>query len=187
MALWKPEYVDKILFREKDIEQRIKRATAWIHKKYRNRPDKPIMIGILKGAIPFYGKLIMNLRIDCQFDFVTLSSFRGGLEAIGSPRLVTRLLNDVKGRDVIIIEDVVDTARTISKLYKYLKSHKPKSLATVALVDKHEMRMVPYKVDYACFKIKGNPFLIGYGLDVKEIARNLPYVATFKKEYLNKL
>ncbi|MCQ3907380.1 MAG: hypoxanthine phosphoribosyltransferase [Mycoplasmoidaceae bacterium] len=145
------------------------------------------MIGILKGAIPFYGKLIMNLRIECQFEFITLSSFRGELEAIGTPRIATKLLNSIQGRDVVIIEDIIDTARTISKLYKYLRRQKPKSLTTVALIDKSEQRIVPYKVDYACFKIKGNPFVIGYGLDVREIARNLPYIASFKKEYLDKL
>lgn len=183
----KPAYVEKILIREQAIEREIKKAGVWLTKKFANVKKPPIILGILKGAIPFYGKLVMNLNFECQFEFLVLSSYGQKLEAVGSPKFVTRLEKSIRGRDVVIVEDVIDTAHTISKLYKYLKSKKPRSLSTVVLVDKYEMRQEKYKVDYACFKLPGNPFIIGYGLDAKELGRNLTYIASFKKNYTDKL
>ncbi|MCQ2956304.1 MAG: hypoxanthine phosphoribosyltransferase [Mycoplasmoidaceae bacterium] len=145
------------------------------------------MLGILKGAIPFYSGLVMQLKIDVTFEFMTLSSFRGNLHAVSEPEIVTDLTCDIKGKDIIIIEDVVDSAKTLSVLVKYLKSKKPRSIKTLVLVDKKDMRKVPFKPDYACFTLKGNPFLVGYGLDAKEIGRNLPYIAEFDKKYINKI
>jgi len=182
-----PKYVDKILVPRDKIEKRIKEAAEWVNKTYAKAKKPPVLLIILKGAVPFLGRLAMDIKIDVVFDFMVLSSFRGGTKASGLPQIVTDIMSDIKGRDVLIVEDVVDTARTISVLKNYLKLHEPKSIRTCVLVDKPECRVKPFKPDFACFKIEGNPFLIGYGLDVKEIARNIPYIATFKKEYLDKI
>jgi len=182
-----PPYVDKILVERPRIEAEIKKAAEWINTQYAKAKQPPVLLIILKGAIPFLGRLAMDIKIDVVFDFMVLSSFRGGIKASGKPQIVTDLMTDIKGRDVIIIEDVVDTARTLTVLINYLKLSEPKSIKTMVLVDKPACRMKAFVPDYSCFVIDGDPFLIGYGLDVKEIARNLPYIATFKKEYLDKI
>lgn len=184
---FKPKYVKKILVSSKDVEKGINKAAEWINKNYANCKKPPILLGILKGAIPFYGALVMKLNMDIMFDFMVLSSFRGQMQATSEPLIVTDIVHDIRGRDVIVVEDVADSAKTLTVLLKYLKSKKPHSLKTMVLVDKVDMRKVPFKPDYACFTLKGNPFLIGWGLDIKEIARNLPYIAEFDKKYLNKI
>ena len=185
--MYKPKYVKKILVNSKQAKAGITKAANWINKRYSHCEQRPILLGILKGAIPFYAELTMQLKFDFNFEFMTLSSFRGNMQAVGKPKILTDLIGDIKGRDVIVVEDVLDSARTLAVLKKYLKSKKPKSLKFVVLADKVDLRVVPFKADYVCFSFKGNPFLIGYGLDIKEIARNLPYIAEFDKKYLNKL
>lgn len=187
MAQFKPKYVKRILIDGNKVEAGITKAANWINKNYAHCKKPPILLAILKGAIPFYGKLVMQIKRDIVFDFIVLSSFRGQMKAVGQPRIVTDVMSDIQGRDVIVVEDVIDSARTLNVLCKYLKSRKPKSLRTMALVDKVDMRAVKFEADYVCFKLKGNPFLVGYGLDIKEIARNLPYIAEFDKKYLNKI
>ena len=185
--IYKPAYVKKILFDTKEIEQGIEKAANWINKKYAKAKTPPVLIAVLKGSIPFYTKLLMNIKLECICDFIVLSSFQGTMQAQTTPRIVTDIINDIYKRDVVVIEDVADTARSLSTLINYLKSKKPKSVKTMVLVDKPAKRLVPFKPDYACFVIQKDPFLIGYGLDIKEQARNLPYIAEFDKKYLNKI
>lgn len=187
MKDYKPNYVKSILVSRKEVEAGITKAANWINKHYSKCQKKPILLGILKGAIPFYGRLAMQLRFEYNFEFMTLSSFRGQIKAQGKPKILTDLLCDIKGRDVIVIEDVLDSAKTLKVLIQYLKSKKPHSLKTMVLVDKPEARKTSFRADYACFTLKGNPFLVGYGLDINEQARNLPYIGEFDKKYLNKL
>lgn len=182
-----PKYVKRILVDSKKVKAGITKAANWINKKYAHCKKPPILLGTLKGAIPFYGELVLQINRDIHFDFIALSSFRGQMKATGKPKIVSDLMSNIRGRDVIVVEDVIDTARTLNVLCKYLKSKKPKSLRTIALVDKVDMRKVNFKADYVCFKLKGNPFLVGYGLDIKEIARNLPYIGEFDKKYINKI
>ena len=184
---YKPKYVKRILVDRKEVEEGIAKAARWINKKYSNSKQPIVVIGILRGAIPFYGRLVMRIKRPVYFEFVRLSSFRGGIKAAGKPEMLSKIEHNIKGRDVIVVEDVADTARTLSVLVKYLKSKKPKSVRTVVLANKPDMRVVNFKPDYVCFNFKGNPFLIGYGLDIAELARNLPYIAEFDKKYLNKL
>lgn len=185
--MYKPKYVKRILVSPKEIQAGITKAANWMNKQYAHSKKRPIILGILRGAIPFYSQLVMQLNFDFHFDFMTLSSFRGNMKAVNDPEIVTALLNDIKGRDVIVVEDVVDSAKTLSLLKKYLLTKKPRSIKFMVLADKVNMRVVPFKVDYACFTFKDSPFLIGFGLDIKEVARNLPYLAEFDKKYLNKL
>lgn len=182
-----PKYVKKILVDRKEVEAGIAKCARWVNKTYAHSKKPPVLLGTLKGAIPFYGRLAMRIKLPLHFDFMVLSSFRGQMKACGKPEVLRDLVTDIKGRDVIVVEDVADTAKTLSLMIKYLKSKKPKSVRTVVLVDKKDCRVVPFKPDYACFTIKGNPFLVGYGLDIKEVARNLPYIAEFDTKYLNKL
>lgn len=182
-----PKYIKKILIDRKEVEAGIAKAARWINKKYSKSKKRPILLCTLKGAIPFYGRLAVRIKIDIEFDTIQISSFRGAMHAVTEPKMLTDLGNEIKGRDVIVVEDVIDSAKTLSTLVKYLKTKKPHSVVTMALVDKVEMRKVPFKADYVCFTVKGNPFLVGYGLDIKEIARNLPYIAEFDTKYLDKI
>lgn len=185
--IFKPEYVKKILFPQSKVKLSIIKAANWINKNYANLKKPPILLCILKGASPFFGELAMQIKMDIIFDFMTLSSFRGQLNAVTEPKIITNIVNNIAGRDVIVIEDVLDSAKTLSVLVKHLKSKKPKSIKTIVLVDKKDARVVPFEADYACLSVKGNPFLVGYGLDAKEKGRNLPYIAEFDKKYINKI
>lgn len=185
--IYHPDYVGEIIASRSQIEKAIKKAAKWINRKYAHCKKPPILLAVLKGAIPFYGRLVMDLKIECVFDFIVLSSFRGSTKAQNEPTMLRDLLSDMKNRDVIIVEDIVDTAKTLNKLISYIKTKNPKSVSTVCLVNKYQMRAVKFEPNYACFKLKGNPFLIGYGLDINEVARNLPYIATFNKKYIDKL
>lgn len=183
-----PKYVKRILVDRKEVEAGIAKAARWINRNYAKCKKEPILLGILKGAIPFYGRIAMRIKMPVKFEFIRLSSFRGQMQAVGEPVILSDLLlKDIKGRDIIIIEDVADSARTLSVLVKYLKNKKPKSVRTVVLADKPDLRKTKFTPDYACFTFKGNPFLVGYGLDIKEVARNLPYIAEFDTKYLNKI
>lgn len=185
--LYKPPYVKKILISQKEIEKGILKAAQWVNQRYAHCAKPPILLAILKGSVPFYGKLVMSLNIECCFDFMVLSSYRGGIKPVTKAQIMSDICGEIHNRDVIVIEDVLDSGQTLSLLLKHLKSKKPKSLKLMVLVDKPSLRKVKIKADYACFTLKGSPFIIGYGLDVKERARNLPYIAEFDVKYINKI
>ena len=142
------------------------------------------MIAILKGAIPFYGALIPKITIDVQLDFMVVSSFKGEVYAVTEPEIITDLISDVKDRDLLLVEDVVDTARTMKQVVTALKNRGAKSIKIMTLVDKPSARKVDLKVDYSCFKIAPE-FIVGFGLDYKEYMRNLPYIGVLKNEVYN--
>ena len=187
MAIFKPNYVKKILIKPCKTKKGIKKATQWLNEKFKDNNKEVVFVCVLKGASPFFINLIMQIKFDVTTEFVTMSSFRGKTKAEGDPELLTDFINEIKGKDVVVVEDVCDSAKTLSKLINHIKGKKPHSVTTVVLVDKPDTRKVKFNPDYSCFKIYNNPFLIGYGLDIKEIARNLPYIAEFDKDYLNKI
>ena len=184
---FKPKYVKNILISEDKIEKGIKLAAKWVDKKFAKAKKFPVFICLLRGAIPFYTKLIMNLHIDVITDYMIVSSFAGKITSQSEPKIVTNIMSDVKGRDVVICDDVCDSAKTLKLLKKYIKNKGAKSVTVMVLADKPAGRKVKFEPDYACFTIKGKPFLIGYGLDVVEIARNIPYLAEFNTKYLKRI
>lgn len=183
---FKPKYVKKILINQTQVEKSIDNAAKWLNKKFKNKKGTPLIIGVLRGATPFFGHLLMKLNFDLTTDFLRISSFRG-MKRVQDPKVCSWLDTPVKGRHVVIVEDIIDSAKTMSALVKALKKYKPKSVTTICLVDKPEARLVKFKVDYACNTLSGNLFLVGWGLDVKEKARNLPYIAEFDKRYIDKV
>ncbi len=185
--LFRPPYVKSILISKSRIERAINKAARWIEKEYAHCKKPPILLAVLRGSIPFYTKLVMNLHIDCCLDFILMSSFCGGLKAAQKPKIITDLSLDIRNRDVIIVDDVLDSARSTLILIKHLKRKGAKSVKIVVLVNKPAKRKLNIHPDFACFTLKGSPFLIGYGLDIKEVARNIPYIADFKTKYINKL
>ena len=160
-----------ILFRREEIEATVKRLAAEIKKDYQGK--HPLLIGILKGSFMFMADLIRLLNFPLEVEFIRLSSYGRGRSTPGKIKVVQGLRSPVKGRDVLVIEDIVDTGLTISFLLDYLQKRKPDSLKLCALTDKPSRRQAPVTIDYPGFTVP-NKFIVGYGLDWDEKFRNLP-------------
>lgn len=176
--------IGEIIISRRQIRKGIKRAVNWINNEYIDK-DPPLLIGILKGCIPFFGQIMTQLKFDYEVDFMSASSFKGGTERTKSLDVSLDLKIDVKDRHVLIIEDIIDTARTLNLVIKMLQERKPKSIKIVTLLDKPECRIEDIKADFSSFVIP-NKFIVGYGLDYKEIMRNFDYIGCLSKEYLDK-
>ncbi len=179
--------VEKIIFDYKILKKRIKLAADWINKKYKS--TTPILVPILKGAIPFYAELIKHMTIDSKTDFLVYSSYAGGVtnKSKTMPNVITDIKTNIEGKDVIIIEDIIDTGYTLQNIYNFLKLKNPKSLTIMVLINKPLKRKAKIEPNYSCFKIN-NEFIVGFGFDYKEMLRNLPYIGVLKNElYLQSL
>ena len=160
-----------ILFRRDEIEAAAKRLTAEIKKDYQGK--RPLLIGILKGSFMFMADLIRLLNFPLEVEFIRLSSYGRGRSTPGEIKVVQGLRFPIKGRDVLVIEDIVDTGLTISFLLDYLWKRKPASLKLCALTDKPSRRQAPVTIDYLGFTVP-NKFIVGYGIDWDEKFRYLP-------------
>jgi hypoxanthine phosphoribosyltransferase len=136
----------------------------------------PVLVGILKGSVIFLSDLIRSLTCPLEVDFISISSYGEGTTSSGTVRLLKDLDLDVSGRDVIVVEDIVDSGLSLAYIRKNLEARCPRSLAMVALLDKRERRTQEVQVDYVGFDVP-NAFVVGYGLDYREFFRGLPYVA----------
>jgi hypoxanthine phosphoribosyltransferase len=168
-----------ILFTREEVEATVKRLAAEIGKDYHGK--NPLLIGILKGSFVFMADLIRLLDFPLEVEFITLSSYGRGRESSGKVRVVKGLRVGVKGRDVLVIEDIVDTGRTISFLLDYLRRKKPASLRLCALTDKPSRRQIPVDIDYLGFTVP-NKFIVGYGIDWDEKFRYLPEICFVEGE-----
>ena len=139
-----------------------------------------ILVGILKGAFAFYADLARAIRLPLRMDFMVVSSYTGRSKAAAKIKVLTELTEDIAGRDVLLVEDIVDSGRTIQHLRKKLGAEKPKSIKVCALLNKPSRRQVDVAVDYVGFHIP-NKFVVGYGLDYQQLYRNLPYLAVLEK------
>jgi len=164
-----------ILFRQEEIEVTVKRLAAEIKKDYQGK--RPLLIGILKGSFMFMADLIRLLNFPLEVEFIRLSSYGRGRSTPGGIKVVQGLRSPVKGRDVLIVEDIVDTGLTISFLLDYLRKRKPASLKLCALTDKPSRRQVPVTIDYPGF-IVPDKFIVGYGIDWDEKFRYLPDICS---------
>ena len=161
----------KILFTKEEIEAAVKRLAAEIKEDYQSK--YPLLIGVLKGSFMFMADLIRQLDFPLEVEFIRASSYGRGRESSGKIKVVQSLRSPVKGRDVLVIEDIVDTGLTTGFLLDYLRKKKPASLRLCALTDKPSRRQAPVTIDYLGFTVP-NKFLVGYGLDLDEKFRNLP-------------
>ncbi len=169
--------IKKVLVSEEQIRARVKELGEQISRDYANK--NPVLIGILKGSVFFLSDLMRALSIDCCIDFMSLASYSGE-KSNGIVRLLLDLRETIEGRDVIIVEDIVDTGLTLSYLENILKTRNPRSLEICSLLDKPECRKISVKAKYVGFTIP-NEFVVGYGLDLNEKYRNLPYIGVLKK------
>lgn len=160
----------KVLHSQEEIQQAVARLAAAISRDYQGK--NPLLIGVLKGSFIFMADLVRALTIPVEVEFVWLSSYGKNTESSGHVKVSRALLCPVKGRDIIVVEDIVDTGLTISYLMDYLKKRKPASLRLCALADKPSRRRVPVSIDYLGFSVPDR-FLVGYGLDWGERFRCL--------------
>lgn len=164
----------KVLIDEEKLHKRVDEIAAQIESEYKGK--EIILICILKGSVFFTVDLAKRINGDVKIEFIRVSSYNEGTESSGEIKMKLDLKDSIKGKDVIVVEDIIDTGRTLSYLIKYLKMKKPNSLKLCALLDKPERRIKKdVKVDYTGFQIP-DEFIVGYGLDVDEKYRNLPYI-----------
>jgi hypoxanthine phosphoribosyltransferase len=135
-----------------------------------------ILVGVLKGAYAFYADLARAIRIPMRVDFIVVTSYDSKARSTGKVKMVSDLTEDIKGRDVLLVEDIVDSGLTVQYLVKTLAKRKPRSIKVCTLLSKPERRKVDAQVDYVGFKIP-NKYVVGYGLDYQQKYRNLPYLA----------
>ncbi len=163
----------RIVLTEEQIKQRCIELGKQINQDYKGK--SPIIICMLKGAIIFFSDILRQLSLPLSMEFVRLSSYRNGTES-GKMEVVNPLTTDITGKDVIIVEDVVDSGKTLSYFLEMLKEKNPASIKICAFLDKPERREAEIKVDYVGFRIECG-FVIGYGLDYAERYRELPFLA----------
>jgi hypoxanthine phosphoribosyltransferase len=166
--------IGKILISESAIKQRVEELGAAISRDYEGK--RPILINILKGGIIFLSDLMRQLTVEHEIDFMSVSSYDGTTESSGAVRILADLSINIESKDVIIVEDIVDTGLTLDYIRHILLARRPKTLRICTLLDKKAPRRIKVPIDYVGFEIP-NEFVIGYGLDFEQIYRNLPYVA----------
>ena len=164
----------KVLIEEEKIQQRLKEIAEQITKDYEGK--ELTLICILKGSTFFTVDLAKRINNKLKIEFIQVSSYHEGTISSGNIEMKLDLKESIQGKDVMVVEDIIDTGRTLSYLMEHLKTKNPRSLKLCTLLDKPERRLYEVKVDYVGFQIP-DKFVVGYGLDVNEQYRNLPYVA----------
>ncbi len=166
--------IGEVLVSEEDLRRRVGELAAEISRDYEGRP--PLLVAILKGAVPFLADLMRELTIDCELDFMAVSSYGSSTDSSGVVRILKDLDAPIEGREVLIVEDIIDSGLTLHYLLRNLHARGPQSVEVCALLTKPERRRVDLPIRYVGFEI-ANRFAIGYGLDYDQRFRNLPYVA----------
>ena len=175
--------VDSILISEEQIKKRIQELAVKLDKEYEGK--RPLMVSILKGSVMFYADLLRAMSIPVEMDFMAISSYGAGAKSSGEVKLIKDLDRKIEGRDVVIVEDIIDSGYTLSYLKRMLYSRKPASVKICALLDKYARRVVPIEADFKGFDIE-DEFVFGYGLDYAERYRNLPYIGILKRSVYEK-
>ena len=173
--------VGEILIEQEPLQQRIAELGAEISQEYENRDL--LLVGVLKGAVFFMADLMRELTVPCEIDFMAISSYGAATDSSGVVRILKDLDTNIAGRDVLVVEDIIDSGLTLSYLMRSLKARKPASLEICALLTKPERREIEVPVKFVGFEIP-NKFVIGYGLDFAERYRNLPYVAVLHPDLI---
>lgn len=172
--------IEKILLTEEQIQARITELGEILSEDYKDK--NPIVVGVMKGVVVFYADMIRKIKTPCQMDFMWISSY-AGTESTGNMIVRRDVSSDIKGRHVLVLEDIFDTGNSLDYTVKHLLAKEPASVKVCTLLDKPERRNpnITLKPDYIGFTIP-NEFVVGYGLDFNENYRNLPYVGILKPE-----
>ena len=174
------KYIEKVLLSEQQLKARIHELGEELSREYADKD--PIFVGVLKGVVVFYADMVREITIPCQFDFMWISSY-SGTESTGKMDVKRDISADIKGRHVVILEDIFDTGNSLNFTYNHLLSKEPASLKVCTLLDKPERRRegITVKPEYTGYVIP-NEFVVGYGLDFNEHYRNLPFIGVLKPE-----
>jgi len=175
--------IERILFSEESLKAAVRKIGQQITKDYEGKA--PLLVGILKGSVVFMADLMREIELNCDIDFMVAKSYGNAAVSSGNVKIIKDLDTDITGRDIIIIEDILDSARTLYSVRNYLLQKNPASVKICTLLDKQVERAFDLKADYKCFDIE-NEFVVGYGLDYAEKYRCLPYVGVLKREVYEK-
>lgn len=172
--------IQKVLLTKEQIEEKVQELGRILSAEYAGKD--PVFVGVMKGVVVFFADMVRQITVPCQFDFMWISSYQG-TESTGKMVVKRDVSADLKGRHVVILEDIYDTGNSLTYTYQHLLSKEPASLKICTLLDKPERRApgVTLQPDYVGFTIP-NEFVVGYGLDYNEHYRNLPYVGVLKPE-----
>ncbi|TYP58734.1 hypoxanthine phosphoribosyltransferase [Thermosediminibacter litoriperuensis] len=174
------EDIKEVLITEEEIKNKLRELGGKITRDYKDKDDV-LVVGVLKGAVLFIADLIRHIQLPVQVDFMAVSSYGASTKSSGVVRILKDLDEDIEGKNILIVEDIIDSGLTLSYLYSMLKSRKPASIKICTLLDKPSRRKVDIKVDYLGFEIP-DFFVVGYGLDYNEKYRNLPFIGILKPE-----
>jgi hypoxanthine phosphoribosyltransferase len=177
MSLAQPPDIERILFTEEEIEQRVAAVAAEISERYRGRQLK--LVAVLKGSVFFLAALARRIEVPLKIDFLAISSFASGGRPTGVVRIAKDLDEPIEGEDVLLVEDIVDTGLTARYLLQTLAGRGPNSLAICTLLDRTCRRLVQVPIEFRCFEIPDR-FVVGFGLDYRQLYRNLPFIAVMR-------
>jgi len=181
--------ISKTLFSEEAIQARVAELGKQLSSDYadggaKDPKQRPLLlVGILRGALVFLSDLGRQMTVPVEYDLISVSSYGNGT-APGAVRLVMDLKRPIEGRDLLIVEDIIDTGYTINYLKRSFAARKPASIRVCTLVDKLARRETPVDIDYTGFTMEEDAFIVGYGMDYAELYRNLPYGAAFTSEFI---
>ncbi len=163
----------RILITEEEVEEKIRQVAARVSADYRGRTVH--LVSVLKGSVFFACELAKRITVPVTMDFMSVTSYGDDTKSSGVVRIVKDLDDPLEGKDVLLVEDIIDSGRTLHYLMDILKGRKPESLKLITLLDKPDRRVKPVRVDYTCFEIP-DEFVVGYGLDHAQRYRNLPFI-----------
>ena len=170
-------HIKRVIISEEEIKKAVKKAGKMLSEKYEGKPL--LLVSILKGAFVFLADLSKEVSIPCEIGFMAAKSYFESTESSGQVQITMDLAQDISQYHVVIVEDIIDTGRTLAEIARILRGRKPLSLEILTLLDKPERRLIDLEADYTLFTIP-DYFVIGYGLDYGEYYRNLPYIAEYE-------
>jgi len=179
MATFMEKDIKEVLFSEQQLSEKVKALGEQITRDYAGK--NPLLVSVLKGSFIFMADLVRNIDLPCDIDFMTVSSYGEKSQTTGAVKIVMDLKRDIEGRDIIIVEDILDSGLTLHYLLGILEARNPASIKLCTLLDKPSRRRVNVDVEYSGFSIP-DEFVVGYGLDYAERYRNLPYIGILKPE-----
>ena len=169
--------VERVLFSEEELRRRVAEIAAEIDRDYAGK--EPLLVSVLRGSFVFMADLVRQIHLPCTVDFMAVSSYGSGTSSSGQVKIVKDLSEHIEGRDLIVVEDILDSGNTLSYLLQLLQARRPASVRLCTLLDKPSRRTKPIQADYVGFQVE-DLFVVGYGLDYAEKYRNLPYIGVLK-------
>lgn len=176
---------EKLILGEEQINSKVAEAAVWLDNKFKDAVIPPLAISVLKGSVFFFCDVVRAMQTPVHLDFIRVSSYGNSTASSGMPQIIMDLSASVQNRDVILIEDIVDSGYTLERMKNLILGRGAKSFTVVTLLDKPSRRKLPVKADFTCVEVD-DEFVVGYGLDYAEQYRNLPCVGVLKRKIYEK-